>query len=606
MILAEDEVGLGADHAGIMLLPDGIEPGTPLADVLPIARAGARRDADDEPRRPALDGRARARGRGAVRRRAACPSTSRIRRSVDPRARRGRRSRTPRAARATSAASSGRRRRRRRRSGCARGCTLAGMRSISNVVDVTNYVMHVLRQPVARLRPRASSRRPDRRPPRARRARSCARSTARCARLDERDLLITDGERPVALAAIMGGARQRGRRRRRPRCCSRRRTSSRSGSCETSERLGAAHRGSNRWEKGVDPYLAEPAAVLASRLLVDLAGRGAGRRRRRARRAARRAPSSDSGPSARDRIVGLDGRPRRAARDPRAARVRGLRRLGRDRADVARARRHARDRRHRGGRARRPRPRAAHDAAAPLRGRAISRRSSGCAGSIEDVLVGAGFSEAYTWSLVASDPDPACASGCPDPMSGEQAILRTTLARRARRGGAGERRRRQRRRSRCSSSPASTCRAASSCPRSAGASAGIAEGGFAAARGAVEALHEALHLEPRVRRATTRPFLHPGQGGRDGARAGSASCTRRCSRERGACSSSTSATLIAPIPERILYDDVITFPPIRQDIAVVVADEVEAAALVDARARGRRAGAARGARVRRLPRRAGG
>ena len=36
MILAEDEIGLGTDHAGIMLLPDGIEPGTPLADVLPV------------------------------------------------------------------------------------------------------------------------------------------------------------------------------------------------------------------------------------------------------------------------------------------------------------------------------------------------------------------------------------------------------------------------------------------------------------------------------------------------------------------------------------------------------------------------------------------
>jgi phenylalanyl-tRNA synthetase beta chain len=36
MILAEDEVGLGEDHAGIMLLPDGPEPGTPLVDVLPI------------------------------------------------------------------------------------------------------------------------------------------------------------------------------------------------------------------------------------------------------------------------------------------------------------------------------------------------------------------------------------------------------------------------------------------------------------------------------------------------------------------------------------------------------------------------------------------
>ena len=36
MILAEDEVGLGEDHAGIMVLSDGVEPGTPLVDVLPI------------------------------------------------------------------------------------------------------------------------------------------------------------------------------------------------------------------------------------------------------------------------------------------------------------------------------------------------------------------------------------------------------------------------------------------------------------------------------------------------------------------------------------------------------------------------------------------
>ncbi|MEN3341837.1 MAG: phenylalanyl-tRNA synthetase beta chain, partial [Actinomycetota bacterium] len=36
MILAEDEVELGADHAGIMVLDDGLEAGTPLADVLPL------------------------------------------------------------------------------------------------------------------------------------------------------------------------------------------------------------------------------------------------------------------------------------------------------------------------------------------------------------------------------------------------------------------------------------------------------------------------------------------------------------------------------------------------------------------------------------------
>ena len=38
MILAEDEVAIGTEHAGIMVLErDGLEPGTPLRDVLPIA-----------------------------------------------------------------------------------------------------------------------------------------------------------------------------------------------------------------------------------------------------------------------------------------------------------------------------------------------------------------------------------------------------------------------------------------------------------------------------------------------------------------------------------------------------------------------------------------
>src|SRR5690348_5845878 len=39
MILAEDEVELGADHSGIMLLDAAHEPGTPLVDVLPLADA---------------------------------------------------------------------------------------------------------------------------------------------------------------------------------------------------------------------------------------------------------------------------------------------------------------------------------------------------------------------------------------------------------------------------------------------------------------------------------------------------------------------------------------------------------------------------------------
>ena len=43
MILAEDEIGLGSDHDGIMLLPDGIEPGHAARRRPAGARAGARR-----------------------------------------------------------------------------------------------------------------------------------------------------------------------------------------------------------------------------------------------------------------------------------------------------------------------------------------------------------------------------------------------------------------------------------------------------------------------------------------------------------------------------------------------------------------------------------
>ncbi len=37
MILSESELELGSDHSGILVLSDPIEPGTPLADVLPLS-----------------------------------------------------------------------------------------------------------------------------------------------------------------------------------------------------------------------------------------------------------------------------------------------------------------------------------------------------------------------------------------------------------------------------------------------------------------------------------------------------------------------------------------------------------------------------------------
>ena len=77
------------------------------------------------------------------------------------------------------------------------------------------------------------------------------------------------------------------------------------GILRTSERLALRTAGSNRWEKGVDPYLAEPAAILASRMIVDLAGARddgpASTSTTGCRAAGRPVPTR-----ARDRVIGLE------------------------------------------------------------------------------------------------------------------------------------------------------------------------------------------------------------------------------------------------------------------------------------------------------------
>ena len=109
---------------------------------------------------------------------------------------------------------------------------------------------------------------------------------------------------------------------------------------------------------------------------------------------------------------------------------------------------------------------------------------------------------------------------------------------------------------------------------------GIAEGGFEAAaggrRGALRGVPPPARRAPRVARPPPS-----GQGGRDRrglARRAASDAPRRA---WGAFELDVEA-LMAPLPERILYDDVITYPANRQDIAIAVAEDVEAAAIVAA------------------------
>jgi phenylalanyl-tRNA synthetase beta chain len=109
---------------------------------------------------------------------------------------------------------------------------------------------------------------------------------------------------------------------------------------------------------------------------------------------------------------------------------------------------------------------------------------------------------------------------------------------------------------------------------------GIAEGGFDAAKGAVELLHETLHVELEVRRGT-RPFLHPGKAAETDAGWLGELHPAELEGSWGIFELDLE-TLCAPVPERIVYEDVVTYPALRQDIAVALAEDVEAGALVAA------------------------
>jgi phenylalanyl-tRNA synthetase beta chain len=203
MILAEDEVDLGADHDGIMVLDDALAPGTPLADVLPLVEEVLEIEATGN--RPDLLS-----VYGIAREVAALCGGELVPLDATEPARSGD---EPVDVRVED------------EDGCPRyigrlfrdvqigespiwlkaRLRFAGVRAISNVVDVTNYVMLALGSPlhVFDFDTLHSGRIVVRRAKKGEELRTLD-GTVR--KLDPSDLLIADADRAIALAGIMGGA----------------------------------------------------------------------------------------------------------------------------------------------------------------------------------------------------------------------------------------------------------------------------------------------------------------------------------------------------------------------------------------------------------------
>jgi phenylalanyl-tRNA synthetase beta chain len=570
MILSERELEIGQDHAGIMVLDDGLEPGTPLVDVLPlyddvldVEVTGNRSDLlslygiareiaalyelelapppgtdpsqeGDEPIDIVIDDYV------------GCPRfIGRILRDVKV-------GPSPAWLKARLSA--------------------AGMRPISNVVDASNYVMLGLGNPthaydLAKLGngPRILVRR-------ARDGEIIRTLDGQERKLDSRDLLITDGDRPVGIAGIMGSE------------------DSEVWEATTDvlfeaanfepttiqqsiERLGLRTEGSNRWEKGVDPYLAEQAARLATQLIVENAGaRWAGHVDVHGELPAR--PVVRLRPERSDALIGLSVEPDEQ---------RGI--LTRLQFDVAknwsvtvptwRARDVTREVDLIEEIARfkldevpftLPKRQEMFGRLTPLQ--RLRRR-------VEDALAGYGFDEIYTPSLV-----PEGDYALPDPLSVEQAALRTSLER-----GLVESARRN---AELGNEPIELFEIARVYRRSEGqlpderlVAGAITDGGYPRAKGVVEAVLLDLGVEPTFDPYDEPPYL-PGQAA---GIPGLAHVGRLHPAELdgawGHFELDLGAVLERARPVAV-FEDVIAYPPVRHDLAFIVDESVPAGELVAA------------------------
>ena len=272
MILSESELELSQEREGIMVLPEGLQPGTPLGQVLPIAdRVMEFEITSNRPDCLGVYGVAREVAAVVEADLAPWPGT-------EPPAAGGGHVAEHVSARVDAPDL------------CPRWAgrvftdvtvgtsppwlkariSAAGMRPISNVVDITNYVMLCLGEPTHAF----DLDRVDGRQIIVRRARDGERVVTLDGQertLDGEMLVIGDAEKPAAIAGLMGSAWSEVRAQ----------TTTVLLECAnfdgpatqaSSVRLGLRTEGSARWEKGLDPHLVPRALTMASQLMVELCG----------------------------------------------------------------------------------------------------------------------------------------------------------------------------------------------------------------------------------------------------------------------------------------------------------------------------------------------
>jgi phenylalanyl-tRNA synthetase beta chain len=196
----------------------------------------------------------------------------------------------------------------------------------------------------------------------------------------------------------------------------------------------------------------------------------------------------------------------------------------------------------------------------------------------EDTLAGLGLAETYTPSLRPDDPDPR-AYRLPEPISAELAVLRTTLvpslvdAVRNNLNAGSER-----------IGLFEIARVflpgGGALPDEHRRIGAIVEGGFFRAKALVDALCRALKVEPSYERGAHELF-HPGKTARV-PWGWLGELHPQLLEGTWSAFELELAELFAAAREPVTYEDVITYPPVRQDLAFSVDESVSAAELVAA------------------------